>query len=431
MDGSLLPAVLSALLFGFWLLELASTLLNLSAFPPHTPAAPAGTTEAAELDRTREYHIAHSKAGLLQSAATLGALLAFWHAGGFPWLDQWCRSITHGPVSAGLLFLSVLFLAGQTLSLPFDIHDTFVIENRFGFNRSTPRTFVLDRIRILALAAALGLPLTAAVLWILTHVPHAWLWAWLLMVVFQIAMVSLAPTLILPLFNRFSPMPEGSLKKGIESLARRCGFPLQGVFVIDGSKRSTKANAFFTGIGRHKRIALYDTLMEKCSEPELLAILAHEIGHFRKGHVRKALALSIIHTGLLCFVLGLVTDPTSPLARALAAAFGWETVSAHAGLTVFAILLGPVSVLAGIATNAWSRRNEYEADSYAAEATGGAQALASALGKLHADHLAHPCPAQCKVWLDYSHPPLPQRLAALGIHGPLPSAPINGGPTAP
>lgn len=186
---------------------------------------------------------------------------------------------------------------------------------------------------------------------------------------------------------------------------------------MDGSKRSTKANAFFTGFGRHRRIALYDTLVNKCTQDELLGVLAHEIGHHRCGHIRQRLAAGLLHTAVIFFLLGIATDPQGGFARLLFDAFGVRDISPHAGLVLFAILLGPVSRVLDVALNAWSRRHEYEADAYAATATGDAAPLASALRNMTADHLAHPSPAALRVWLDHSHPPLLARLRALGQGG--------------
>ena len=413
-DWNFMTAAIVVALFALWKLELAATLLNLRAFPAAVPAELAGVMDAEKLDRARDYLRVNSRFDIIHSAFSLTVLLVFWFAGGFGWLDGWARSVTSGPVSAGLVFLSALFLGQSLLSLPFSIYATFVIENRFGFNRSTPATFIMDRVKGLLLAAIIGLPLAAAVLWIFGNIAHAWLWAWLVVTAIQLLLTWLAPSLIMPLFNKFTPMPEGDLKREIESLGTRCGFPLDGVFVMDGSKRSTKANAFFTGLGKRKKIALFDTLIDKSSTPELLGVLAHEIGHFRRGHIRQRLAAGIFQTAVIFFLLGLATAPHGAFARLLFDAFGVQTISPHVGLVIFAILLEPVSKLLAVAMHAWSRRHEFEADAYAREVTGDPAPLASALKKMTADHLSHPSPAKLRVWLDYSHPPLLERLRALG-----------------
>lgn len=413
-DWNFMSVIILAGLFLLWNLELAATLLNLKAFPSTVPKELEGLMDREKLDRAHDYLRVNARFGILESTASLFVLVGFWSLGGFGWLDGWARSLTPSPVVAGLVFLSLLFLGQSLLALPFTIYNTFVIEEKFGFNRVTPATFVMDRVKGLLLAAAIGLPLAAGVLWIFGNVAHAWLWAWALVTAFQLLLTYLAPTLIMPLFNKFTPMPEGELKQEIEALGVKCGFPLDGVFVMDGSKRSTKANAFFTGLGKRKKIALFDTLVDKSTRPELLGVLAHEIGHFRCGHIKQRLAVGILQTAAIFYLLGLATDPDGRFARLLFDAFGVKAISPHVGLVLFSILLEPVSKVLGVIANAWSRRHEFEADAYAAKVTGDGAALGEALKKMTTDHLSHPTPAALRVWLDYSHPPLVQRLAALG-----------------
>ena len=366
-----------------------------------------------KLDKARSYLTTNSRFDIIRSSFSLAVLLAFWFLGGFPFLDNLSRSLAQNDILSGITFLGLLFLAQNITSIPFDWYETFVIEEKFGFNKSTPGTFVADRIKGLALSAVLGLPLVAGILWIFNTVPNAWLWAWAFVTAFQLILTYLAPSLILPLFNKFTPMPDGELKDKIHALGVKCGFPLQGVFEIDGSKRSTKANAYFTGFGKHKKIALFDTLTAKSTTPELLAILAHEIGHFRLGHIRQRLFVGILQMALIFFLIGLATDPAGIFARQLHEAFGVSKISPQAGLVFFTILLEPASKLLSILANAWSRKHEFEADAYAAQSTGTPEALASALKKLSSDHLSHPAPHKLCIVLDYSHPPLLQRLQAL------------------
>ena len=412
-DWNFMSVVILVGVFLLWKLELAATLLNLKAFPDRVPKALEGLMNEEKLDQARSYLRVNARFGILQSTVSLAVLLMFWALGGFAWLDGLARSWSPSLVVAGLIFLSLLMLGQSLISLPFSIYDTFVIEQKFGFNRSTPATFIKDRLMGLALAAVIGLPLGAAVLWIFGNVAQAWLWAWLVVTAFQLILTYLAPTLIMPLFNKFTPMPDGDLKREIEALGQKCAFPLTGVFVMDGSKRSTKANAFFTGLGKRKKIALFDTLVEKSSQPELLGVLAHEIGHFRCGHIKQRLVVGILQTAVIFFLLGLATDPEGKFARLLFDAFGVKQISPHVGLVLFSILLEPVSKGLSVLANAWSRRHEFEADAYAAKVTGDGEALGEALKKMTADHLSHPSPAPLRVWLDYSHPPLIQRLEAL------------------
>ena len=412
-DWNFMSVIILVGVFVLWKLEFAATLMNLKAFPSRVPQALSDLMDAEKLEKARTYLVTNARFGILQSTFSLTVLLIFWVIGGFGCLDSLSRSFTPSPVIAGLIFLTFLFLGQSLISLPFSIYDTFVIEQKFGFNRATPATFIMDRLKGLLLAAIIGLPLAAVVLWIFGNVAHAWLWAWAVVTAFQLILTYLAPSLIMPLFNKFTPMPDGELKQEIEALGVKCGFPLTGVFVMDGSKRSTKANAFFTGLGKQKKIALFDTLVEKSSKPELLGVLAHEIGHFRCGHIKQRLAVGILQTAVIFFLLGLATDPEGKFARLLFDAFGVKQISPQVGLVLFSIMLEPVSKILGVLANAWSRRHEFEADAYAARITGDGTALGEALKKMTADHLSHPSPAPLRVWLDYSHPPLIQRLEAL------------------
>ena len=412
-DWNFMSVIILVGVFLLWKLEFAATLLNLKAFPTHVPRSLNGLMDQEKLDQARAYLRVNARFGILQSTVSLVVLLVFWSIGGFAWLDDLARSFTPSLLVAGLIFLSLLLLGQSLASLPFSIYDTFVIEGKFGFNRSTPATFIKDRLKGLLLAAVIGLPLMAAVLWIFSNVEHAWLWAWIVVTAVQLILTYLAPSWIMPLFNKFTPMPDGELKQDIEALGVKCGFPLTGVFVMDGSKRSTKANAFFTGLGKRKKIALFDTLVEKSSKPELLGVLAHEIGHFRCGHIKQRLAVGILQTAVIFYLLGLATDPDGKFSRLLFDAFGVKTISPHVGFVLFSIMLEPVSKALAVLANAWSRRHEFEADAYAANVTGDGAALGDALKKMSADHLSHPSPAPLRVWLDYSHPPLVERLEAL------------------
>jgi STE24 endopeptidase len=408
-----LALIIVVSLFLLWNLELIATLLNLKTFPSTPPPELEGLMDQEKLDQARSYLTTNSRFDIIRASFSLTVLLAFWSLGGFHFVDDLSRSLTENGILVGLIFLSALFLAQNLISTPFDWYETFVIEEKFGFNKSTPATFIADRIKGLALTAILGLPLVAGILWIFNEVPNAWLWAWAFVTAFQLILTYLAPSLILPLFNKFTPMPDGELKEKIHALGVKCGFPLEGVFVIDGSKRSTKANAYFTGFGKHKKIALFDTLTEKSTTPELLAILAHEIGHFRLGHIKQRLVVGILQMALIFFLIGLATDPTGAFARQLHDAFGVAQISPQAGLVFFTILLEPASKLLSVLANAWSRKHEFEADAYAGESTGSPESLATALKKLSSDHLSHPAPHKLRVVLDYSHPPLLQRLKAL------------------
>ena len=300
-------------------------------------------------------------------------------------------------------------VASTALGLPFRIYSTFVIEERFGFNRTTGRTFVLDRVKGLALGAVLGGALLAAVLFFFDWAgPLAWLWCWGAVTGFMLTAQFVAPTWIMPLFNTFSPLDGGELKDALLDYARSTQFPLDGITVIDGSRRSAKANAFFTGFGSHKRIALFDTLIEQQTTPELVAIVAHEVGHYKRRHILKGLTLSLAHTGALFWLLSLFLDRPG-----LFDAFAVPEPSVHAGLVFFGLLFTPIELVLSVLVNSFSRRYEFEADAFAADTTGSAEPLVTALKKLSADSLSNLTPHPLQVFLHHSHPPVLHRITAL------------------
>ncbi|MCS5538990.1 MAG: M48 family metallopeptidase [Roseibacillus sp.] len=407
--------LLGALLL-LWNLDFLATLLNLGSLKPELPEEFTDVYDAEKYAKSQEYTRAHSRFGVISSIASLTILLVFWFFAGFSWLDSWTRSFQWEPLPRGLLYVAALLAGNYLLTLPFTIYDTFVLEERFGFNKTTPKTFVIDQIKSFFLTAVIGLPLLAALLLILDlEIDHTWFWAWLTFSGFVLAITYLAPSLIMPLFNKFEPMEEGELKDAIYAMARDCEFPLTEITVMDGSKRSAKSNAFFMGFGKKKKIALYDTLVENHSTEELVAVLAHEIGHFKRKHIIQRIVASIIQFGVLFFLLGLIINPGSTFAQELFAAFGIpaENISPHAGLIFFGILFSPVNRLLGVVLNAWSRKHEFEADAYAAEAQQSSAHLIAALKKLSIDNLSNLTPHQLRVVLDYSHPPVLVRIQAL------------------
>ena len=410
------------LLFAFFLLinlllKLWLANRQLRHVAPHREQAPTDFAESISLpthQKAADYTLAKLRLGHWDLAIDALVLLGWTLLGGLSLLDQWLLGLI-GPGMLQQLALVVGFmLITGALNLPISYYQTFHLEQRFGFNNMTVGLWLSDLVKSTLVGAVLGMPLIWAVLQLMQSGGSVWwLWAWALLVAYQLFVMWIAPNFIMPLFNKFTPMPEGELKQEIEALGVKCGFPLSGVFVMDGSKRSTKANAFFTGLGKRKKIALFDTLVEKSSTPELLGVLAHEIGHFRCGHIKQRLAVGILQTAVIFYLLGLATDPDGKFARLLFDAFGVREISPHVGLVLFSILLEPVSKALGVLAHAWSRRHEFEADAYAAKVTGNGAALGEALKKMTSDHLSHPSPAALRVWLDYSHPPLARRLEAL------------------
>jgi len=295
------------------------------------------------------------------------------------------------------------------IQLPFSLYSTFVIENGFGLNRTTFGTFVLDILKTLLLAVALGGPILALILRFFERGGNAaWLYCWLLVVGFTIIMQFLAPVVIMPLFNRFTPLADGELKQAITEYAREQNFAIQGIYTMDGSKRSNRLNAFFTGFGRFRRIVFFDTLVEKLSIDELVVILAHEMGHFKKKHILKMMASSILQTGLMFFILSLFIQNAG-----LFAAFGMEHLSIYAGLVFFGFLYSPISTLLSVVGNVFSRKYEYEADGYAVSTTGKGPDLIAALKKLCLSNLSNLTPHPLQVFIQYSHPPVLRRIEAI------------------
>lgn len=393
-----------------WKLDLFSTLLNLKSMSPEIPEAFRDYVDEETYETSQEYTRAKATLGIGEGILSLVVLFAFWWMGGFNWLDEYASGFGGGPIVTGLIFIGILVVAQQVLSAPFDLYQTFILEEKFGFNRTTFATWILDRVKGAVLGALIGLPLLAALLWIFQYVPLAWVWGWLLVTAFSLGLTYVAPTWIMPLFNKFEPLEEGELKQEIHAMAEKCEFPLKEVTVMDGSRRSSKSNAFFTGIGENKRIALFDTLIENHTVPELVGVLAHEIGHFKKRHIIQSLVAGIATTGVLFFLLGVMMEN-----RSLFDAFGIRETSIYASFVLFGILMSPVNEVLSIGSNWLSRKNEFEADAYAAEVTGNPQALADALRKLSRDNLSHLTPHPFYVFLNYTHPPVTERIRAMGV----------------
>ncbi len=392
--------IVLAAIIGIFLLDLVSEWLNLKALKPELPKAFSDVFDAQKYAKSQDYTRVTTRFGLIESSFGLLLFLGFWLAGGFGWLNDIVTSWGHGSVVTGLLFFAVLYLANEILTLPFDLYDTFKIEARFGFNKTTPATFFSDKLKGLLLAAVIGGPVIALLLWLFGSVDNAWLWSWAAVTAFSLLMAYLAPAVILPLFNKFKPLEDGELKDAINAMAAKCEFPLTELSIMDGSKRSSKSNAFFTGFGKNKKIALYDTLVENHTTPELVGVLAHEIGHFKKRH--------IVQASVLFFLLGLFIESTP-----LSAAFGVTPPQTYCSFLFFAMLFKPISKVLSVLMSILSRKNEFEADAYAAEVTGSAAPLVSALKKLSADNLANLTPHPFYVFMHYSHPPMLERLDAL------------------
>ena len=401
--------VILVALVGEYLLGALSGLLSSRSFSPNVPAEFTGVFNDEKYARARRYTATRTRFGLVRGAFGLAAMLTFWFAGGFAWLDTLVRGLGKGPVVTGLVYIGALLLAKTLLQLPFRAWSTFVIEGRYGFNRTTARTFGADLLKGTALTILLGAPLLAVILAFFEAAgPLAWIWCWIAVTALMLAVQFIGPTWIMPLFNTFTPLDDGELHDAILGYARSAGFPLEGIFVVDGSRRSSKPNAFFTGFGKHKRIGLFDTLVEEYAVAEVVAVVAHEIGHYKKRHVWSQMALSIGHIAAMLWVLSLFLGQ-----EALYAAFHVAEPSVYAGLVFFGLLFRPVELVLSVLMHVFSRQHEFEADRFAAETTGSGGPLVSALKKLVADNLSNLTPHPLDVFLHYSHPPALRRIGAL------------------
>lgn len=384
-------------------------ILNLRQAGAHLPASFEGYYDAERYRMSMAYARANTRFKWVASACNLTLFLVFWFAGGFAMLDQWVTGISESVVLRGVIFIGVLALAKGLIALPFSIYATFVIESRFGFNKTTPGVFVSDMIKQLLLAMVIGGVLLAAILAFFVYGGDlAWLYCWIALVLFLLAMQFVVPTWIMPMFNRFEPLDPGPLKTAIYEYAEKIRFPVKNIYVMDGSKRSGKSNAFFAGFGRSRKIVLFDTLVENHTVRELVAVLAHEMGHFKKKHILWMLVAGMAQAGILFYLLSLfITSPT------LAEAFFLDHASVYAGLVFFAILYSPIDMGISLFFQAVSRRNEYAADAFAVQTTKDPEAMKSALKKLAAHNLANLSPHWFYVVLNYSHPPIMDRLAAI------------------
>lgn len=413
MDSTTLAVIIVVLLLLLWNLDFVASLLNLKALSPDLPVEFQGVYEPDKYAKSQAYTAEGTRFDILQSIVSLGTLLAFWFAGGFQWLDVFVRGFELSPTLTGLCYIGILGIVSMFLSLPWSYYETFVIEEKFGFNKMTQQTFVVDAIKSLLVSLVIGAALMAGLFWIFENVPQAWIWAWAFYTVFTLILTYLAPTYLLPIFNKFEPMEDGFLKDSIFEMAKKCDFPLTDLYVMDGSKRSTKANAFFTGFGKRKKIALFDTLIEEQDTEEIVAVLAHEIGHFKCKHIIKRMSIGVVKSAAIFFLLGLITSKDSAVARLIFDAFQVENISIYIGIVLFGILFKPVSRILGVFSAASSRKDEFEADAYAKHVQGTEIHLISALKKLSVQNLANLTPHPLRVFLDHSHPPMLQRIDAL------------------
>lgn len=413
MEKILTVVIFAVIVFDF-VFDRVLDYLNSTRWSNQLPEELIGIYEEEKYLKSQGYARINMRLGTLTSSLSFLLVVVMLIFGGFGWLDQWVRQFTENPILMSMIFFAVLGLASDLIATPFDAYDTFVIEEKFGFNRTTVKTYIFDKIKGWLLAVVIGSVLLAVFVWFYQAAGKLfWLYAWLFATGFSVFMVMFYSTLIVPFFNKQTPLEAGELRDAIEAFARKAGFNLDNIFVIDGSKRSSKANAYFSGLGPKKRIVLFDTLINDHPTEELVAVLAHEIGHYKKRHTLKGMLASVVTTGLMLFLLGLFINRPE-----LSMALGGQEASFHLGILSFGLLYAPISLLLGILGNRLSRKHELEADAFAA-INYASEPLQEALKKLSVKNLSNLRPHPAFVYVHYSHPPLLQRLEHLRKIEPL------------
>lgn len=397
------------IIIGSYLFNLLLESLNIKHLKPELPEEFIGDYDQEKYQKSQAYLKENTRFDIISDTIMTPFMIAFILFGGFNMIDRFARDFGFGSILTGLIYVGILMFINHLIHLPLSVYQTFVIEEKYGFNKTTPRTFIFDLLKSWLLALILGGLMLGLILWFFEKTgPLAWLYCWIAITLFQLFLAYVAPVVILPIFNKFIPLPEGDLKQTIEFYARSQKFQLKGIYSMDGSRRSTKANAFFTGFGRFRRIVLYDTLINKHTVDELVSILAHEMGHYKKRHILKTLILGILNIGVMFFILSLFINN-----EGLFQAFKMQETSIYASLLFFAILYSPIEMILSLFLNFLSRKHEYEADRYAIRTFKKPGAMISALKKLHVDNLSNLTPHPLMVVVSYSHPPILERIEAM------------------
>ena len=408
MSSEIIFSIIVVFLCLDFMLERVLESLNSKHMSPVLPDSLKGIYDEKEYSRFQSYKRENGRLDCWSSGVGFGVMIVFLVAGGFGWYNSWVVSLTDSVVWQTIFFVMGLSVASTVLDIPFDYYATFRIEEKYGFNKTTRRVYWLDAVKELFLSLVLGGVLLALVVWFYTWAgTYFWLYAWGAVTLFSVFMAMFYSQLIVPLFNKQTPLQEGSLRDKIQNFAEKVGFKLDNIYVIDGSKRSTKANAYFTGLGPKKRVVLYDTLIDELTEEEIVAVLAHEVGHYKKRHTLRSMVVSVIQMGVLFWLFSLCVNNV-----ALSEALGGDRAYFQMGLIAFAILYSPVNLILGVGMNVWSRNNEYEADAFAARYYEG-DYLESGLKKISVKSLSNLTPHPLYEYIYYSHPSLLKRIDAI------------------
>jgi STE24 endopeptidase len=401
--------IILLIIVGNYLLNTAVETANVRYAKSDLPKEYADYYDAEKYRQSQDYLKENTRFEIITDTIITPMTIAFILAGGFNFVDKIARGFGLASIMTGLVFAGILLLIFQAITIPFSAYGTFVIEEKYGFNRTTPKTFVLDILKGWLLAGVIGGMVFSVILSLFDTAGNlAWVYCWVVVVLFQIVLTFLAPVIILPLFNKFYPLEDGELKKAIEDYARLQRFKMRGVFKMDASRRSTKSNAFFTGLGKFRRIVLFDTLIDRHTVDEVVSVLAHEMGHYKRKHILKSILISVMTTGLLFFILSLFINN-----EGLFLAFKMQQTSIYASLFFFAFLYAPINLIISTLSNALSRKHEYEADAYAVSTYGKPESMISALKKLTVDNFSNLTPHPLKVFLSYRHPPTLERIRAI------------------
>lgn len=408
MTATTLFYILIAIITISFIIDNILDALNAKHYNDALPSELQDVYDDAEYKKSQRYKATNYKFGLLTSTFSLLLTLGFFFFDGFAYVDQIARQLTEHSILITLIFFGIIMLGSDVLTTPFSYYKTFVIEEQFGFNKTTRKTFILDKIKGWFMTIFIGGLILGALTWFYqTTGSTFWIYAWLLITVFTVFVNLFYSKLIVPIFNKQSPLEAGSLRTAISDYANTVGFNLDKIYIIDGSKRSTKANAYFSGFGSEKRVTLYDTLVNDLNEDEIVAVLAHEVGHYKKKHIIFNLTTSVILTGFTLYILSLFIE--NPM---LSEALGVATPSFHIGLIAFGILYSPLSEITGLLMNWFSRKFEYQADNYA-KTTYKSEPLITSLKKLSKNSLSNLTPHPAYVFMHYSHPTLLERIKNL------------------
>lgn len=408
MSPQLLFYIIIAIIILDFVIDKYIDYLNAKHFNDKIPKELNDVYNEEEYFKSQEYKKENYRFSLITSSFTILLTLAFFIFKGFAWIDNFARGYSDNEITVALIFFGVIMIGSDIINTPFSYYHTFVIEEKYGFNKTSKKLFLADKLKGWLLSAIIGGGILSIIIWFYQKTADLfWIYTWLFIGLFTIFMTMFYSSLIVPLFNKQTPLEEGLLKKAIFDFSKKAGFTLNNIYVIDGSKRSTKANAYFSGFGAKKRIVLYDTLINDLSTNEIVAVLAHEIGHYKKNHVLINMLASLIMTGITLFIFSLLINNII-----LSQALSVEMPSFHIGLITFGILYSPISELTGILMNYMSRKFEYQADNYAKINYNGKD-LISSLKKLSKNSLSNLTPHKANVFLHYSHPTLLQRVQNL------------------